>query len=35
VLALLRGLAVASVLHDEPELDRAVVQMWADRVLAD
>ena len=33
LLALLRGLAVASVLRDDPELDRAVVQLWADRVL--
>lgn len=33
LLALLRGLAVASVLRDDPELDRAVVQLWIDRVL--
>lgn len=35
LLALLRGLAVTSVLRDDPELDRAVVQLWVDRVLAD
>lgn len=33
LLALLRGLAVASVLRDDPELDRAVVLLWVDQVL--
>jgi AcrR family transcriptional regulator len=35
LLALLRGLAVTSVLRDDPKLDRAVVQLWVDRVLVD
>ena len=34
LLALLRGLAVTSVLRDDPKLDSAVVQLWVDRVLA-
>lgn len=35
LLALYRGLALTSVLRSDPELDRQVLRLWADRVLRD